>query len=103
MPRPVILSTAWEDIDGIAESHLRTVGPRSAEAITDAILDAIDLLESMPYLGPLHQDPTLQRLGFRKLLVKKYVCVYRLVDGVPTVYDVFHQTWDYPAEVVTRN
>ena len=95
MPKPVLLSTAWEDIEHIADRHMRSVGAASAERVTDAILDAIELLEGMPYLGLMHNEPLLQRLGFRKLLVKPYVIVYRIIDGVPTVYDVFYQGQDY--------
>lgn len=103
MPSPVILSTAWEDIATIAEQLLQTVGPRSAESTTDAILNAIELLENMPFMGPLHHDEVLQRLGFRKLLVKRYVCVYRIIDGVPTVYDVFWQSQDYAARLASES
>lgn len=103
MPKPIILPTAWVDIDAIADRLLQTVGPRSAEATTDAILDAIALLERMPYVGPLHHDALLQRLGFRKLLVKHYVCVYRIIDGTPTVYDVFRQSQDYASRLASEN
>lgn len=103
MPSPVILSTAWEDIDEIAERLLQTVGPQSAESTTDAMLDAIALLENMPSMGPLHHDAVLQRLGFRKLLVKCYVCAYRIIDGVPTVYDVFRQSQGYAARLASES
>lgn len=103
MPRPVILPTAWEDIEGMAERCMKSVGPRAAKGVTDAILDAIDLFENMPYLGPVHDDPLLQRFGFRKLLVKRYVWVYRIVEGVPTVYDVFYQSQDYAARLAAEN
>ena len=95
MPRPVLLATAWEDISRIADYHLRAVGPCSAEDITDKILDTIDLLVEMPYLGPLHQDPILCAAGFRKLLCGSYVCIYRIIGDIPTVYDIFHGSQNY--------
>ena len=99
MPKPVILATAWEDIEHIADRHMRSSGAASAEHVTDALLDANELLESMPYLGPVHSDSLLRRLGFRKLPVKPYVIVYRIIDDVPTVYDVFYQGQDYAARL----
>ena len=97
MPEPRILSSAVEDISQIADHRLRHVGPNSAEAVTDKLLDTIALLGDAPFLGPLHHDPVLQSMGFRKLVCGQYVCVYRIVDDVPTVYRVFHESQNYPA------
>ena len=99
MPAPRILASALEDISAIADYHLRQVGPSSAEAVTDKLLDSIALLGATPYLGPLHHDRVLQSMGYRKLVCGRYVCVYRLVDDVPTVYRVFHESRDYPASL----
>ena len=97
---PQILQSAWEDIAGIADYLLQNVGARAAEETTDKLLDTIGLLGSMPYLGPLHHDPVLGELGFRKLLCGKYLCVYRVVDDVPAVYHVFHSRQDYAWRVM---
>lgn len=99
MPQVRILQAAWEDISNIADYHLREVGPNSAERITNKLLDAIALLSSNAYLGPLHNDSVLQQRGFRKLVAGKYVCVYRVDEGVPTVYRVFWGGSDYPASL----
>ena len=40
----VILTPAWQDIDRISDLHLMLVGPKSAEEITDKLLDTIALL-----------------------------------------------------------
>lgn len=95
MPAPRILAAAYEDILNIADYRMRTVGPQSAQAITDKLLDTIDLLETTPLLGPLHHDPVLQNMGFRKLICGSYVCIYRMLDEVPTVYRVFHESQSY--------
>ena len=39
----VILTPAWRDIDRISDLHLMLVGPKSAEEITDKLLDTIAL------------------------------------------------------------
>lgn len=45
MPNPAILSSAG---DAIAQLHMERIGPRSAEAITDKLLDTIELLGGSP-------------------------------------------------------
>ena len=92
---PRILQSAWDDLAEIADYLARVSGERVAEETTDAILNTIELLGSAPYLGPLHHDPVLQRLGYRKLVCGKYVCVYRVVDETPVVYRVFHGRQNY--------
>jgi len=48
-------------------------------------------------LGPIHPDPELAALGYRKLvLTKTYVAVYRLIDDTVTIYRVVNGKTDYP-------
>jgi plasmid stabilization system protein ParE len=91
-----ITSTAFRDIDRIADYHLMRVGPNSAEAITDKLLDTISLLADSPFLGTLHSDPFLAERDYRKLLCKDYVCIYRVVDDTVFVYRVVNGRMDYP-------
>lgn len=95
MPKPMILAAAFDDILRIADYRIKAVGLRSAHEITDKLLATIDLLGTMPLMGPLHHDPVLQSMGFRKLICGSYVCIYRMVDDIPTVYRVFHESKDY--------
>lgn len=92
---PRILQSAWEDLADIADYLVRVSGERVAEETTDEILDTIELLASTPLLGSLHHDSVLQRLGYRKLICGRYICVYRMVDDVPVVYRVFHERQNY--------
>lgn len=91
-----ILVPALYDIEYIAEYHLLMVGPRSAEGITDRLLDTMIILEDHPYAGAQHPDPVLSRQGYRKLLYGDYVCVYRVIGEVVVVYRVVHGMTDYP-------
>lgn len=102
MPAPKILPAAYEDILNIADYRVREVRPNSAEEITNRLLDTIDLLEEAPLIGPLHHDPALQSMGYRKLLCGQYVCIYRIVDGTPFVYRVFHESRNYSADFLWR-
>ena len=83
-----ITSTAFRDIDRIADYHLMRVGPNSAEAITDKLLDTISLLADSPFLGTERH--------YRKLHCKDYVCIYRVVDDTVFVYRVVNGRMDYP-------
>ena len=90
------LPSAWQDLTKIADLHLQLVGPESAERITDEILDAIDGLSRFPYMGPLHPDPVLARMEYRKLVCHKYVAVYRVMDSTVYLYRIVNGLTDYP-------
>ena len=48
-------------------------------------------------MGPLHPDPELAVLGYRKLVLSKiYVAVYRVIGNVVYVYRIVNGTTDYP-------
>lgn len=94
--RVELLSSAWQDLDHIAETHLQLVGAASAERMTDKILDTLERLAEFPYMGPLHPDPVLARMEYRKILCGDYVCVYRVIDSVVYVYRIVHGKTDYP-------
>ena len=96
---PLIQLSAYEDIAGIADSVERYAGQTAADRITSKTLGGIDLLASTRYLGPLHQDPILARSGYRKLVVGKYVVVYRVYEGRATVLRIFHGPSNYVSKV----
>ena len=92
----VILTPAWQDIDRISDLHLMLVGPKSAEEITDKLLDTIALLAEQPYMGALHPDPSLAGHQYRKLICGKYVCIYKVIDQTVYVYRIVDGRTDYP-------
>lgn len=98
MAKPILLAPAWNDLSGIADYLAQCAGAETAEGVVNAILDSTDLLEGMPYLGPIHHDPVLQAQGYRKLLCKPYVAVYKLIDEQVYVYRIFRQTQNYVAQ-----
>ena len=91
-----LLPPAWQDLGSISDLHLQLVGPDSAERITDEILNAIESLSRFPYMGPLHPDPVLARMEYRKLVCKKYVAVYRVIESTVYIYRIVNGTTDYP-------
>lgn len=91
-----ILPPAAGDIEQIAQYHLRMVGPKSAEKITDRLLDTIQTLEDQPHSGTEHPDKILQKQNFRKLICGDYVCVYKVIEEIIYIYRVVHGASDYP-------
>ena len=92
----MILTPAWQDIDRISDLHLMLVGPKSAEEITDKLLDTIALLAEQPYMGALHPDQFLAEHQYRKLICGKYVCIYKVIDQTVYVYRIVDGRTDYP-------
>ena len=94
--RVELLPSAWQDIDRIADYHLRMVGAASAERITDRILDTLEQLQDFPLMGVIHPDASLARMEYRKILCGDYVCIYRLIEKTVFVYRIVHGSTDYP-------
>ena len=91
------LLPAETDILGIVQFHAEQVDPASAREIYRSMREQIGRLQDFPLLGPLHPDPELAALGYRKLvLTKTYVAVYRVIDDVVTIYRVVNGKTDYP-------
>ena len=91
-----LTTAAWRDIDRISDYHLMRVGPKSAEGITDRLLDTIALLGANPYMGAQHPDPVLAKNGYRKVLSGDYVCVYKIALNTVYVYRIVNGRTDYP-------
>ncbi|MGL1893602.1 MAG: type II toxin-antitoxin system RelE/ParE family toxin [Spirochaetaceae bacterium] len=90
------LAPAIRDIEKVAEFHLRMVGPKSAELITDNLLETIQILENQPYAGTKHSDLLLQKQDYRKLVCNDYICIYKVIDQTIFIYRIVHGATDYP-------
>ena len=91
-----ILTTALNELSQIAQNHLMLVGPVSAEKITDFLFESLERLKIFPLSGSLINDDELGRKGYRILVCKKYICVYRLIEDTVFVYHIMHGATDYP-------
>ena len=92
----VFLSPAWRDLDRISALHMMLAETKSAEEITDKLLDTIALLAEQPYLGALHPDPFLAQHQYRKLICGKYVCIYKVTGQTVYVHRIVDGRTDYP-------
>ena len=90
------LPSAWQDLGEIADRRLQLNDPRAAEQITDNILSAVEGLSRFPSIGSPHPDPVLAKSGFRKLVCRKYVVIYRLIGSTVYLYRIVHGIAEYP-------
>ena len=93
----VYLRPALEVMEEIVKFHISEVGPASAREIYADMRRKFGLLADFPLMGQTHPDPVLAQAGYRKLvLTRTCVAVYRIIDGVVTIYRVVNGKTDYP-------
>ncbi len=91
-----LLEPAQYDLEEIGRLYLSLAGPDSARKITDSIFDALEQLQRFPLSGPSLPDAELRSAGYRYLVVKKYIVVYRVIGYTIVVYHIFDGRSDYP-------
>ena len=91
-----LLPPAWRELDEIADMHLSLVGIKSAEKITNAILDAIDNLKTSPYMGRVVNEPMLVNEGYRKVICGNYLFFYKVLGQTVYIYHIADGRRNYP-------
>jgi len=91
-----LLPPAQYELEEIARLHLALSGRDSARKLTDAIYQALDTLARFPLSGPPLRDPALRAMGYRSVVVQKYLVIYRLLGDTVFVYHIAHGKTDYP-------
>lgn len=95
--KPVYLPAAEADILGIVQFHIDRVGAASARKIYELLREEICRLCEFPLLGPIHPDPELASLEYRKLVLNRtYVAIYKMIDDAVTIYRVVNGAANYP-------
>lgn len=68
---------------------IREYSPKASANLANKVIEALELLESMPEMGPVMEQ--LSDMGqYRFLLVAKHLIIYRLEDDVI----VIQRFWD---------
>lgn len=94
--RVQILDPAQAELEDIAQLYCSLAGPDSARKITDSIFDALEQLSRFPLSGPPMRDAELRSLGYRFVVVDKYIVIYKLIGSTIYVYHIFDGRSDYP-------
>ncbi|MDE7247205.1 MAG: type II toxin-antitoxin system RelE/ParE family toxin [Lachnospiraceae bacterium] len=90
-----ILPTAWEDLKYIEDWYLIQFDMETALKVSNSILDAIERLESFPDSGSLTPDEWLNQEGYRMIICKKHVVIYRQIDNIVYVYHIADTQTEY--------
>ena len=90
-----ILPTAWEDLKSIEDWYLIQFGVETALKVTDSILDSIERLEQFPDSGSLIPDKWLNEMGYRMVICKKHVVIYKGIGEEIYVYHIADTQTDY--------
>ena len=91
-----ILKTAWNDIERIADLHMALSGPNSARTVTDGILNSIEKLRMFPLGFPTVPEEELSEAGYRMVIYKQYLSIYRMIDDIVYIYRVVDGRKNYP-------
>ena len=83
-----ILPSAWEDLKSIEDYYAIQFDVDTARKVSDSILDAIERLESFPDSGSMTPDPWLNNQGYRMIICKKHVAIYRKISETIFIYHI---------------
>ena len=90
-----ILPTAWEDLKQIEDYYILQFDVETAIKVSDHILDVIERLEDFPDSGSLTPDKWLNAQGYRMVICKKHVAIYRLIDDTVYIYHIADTQTEY--------
>lgn len=90
-----ILPTAWEDLKRIEDWYALQFDVETALKVSEHILDAMERLESFPDSGSLTPDEWLNQKGYRMVICKKHVIIYKQIKDMVYVYHIADSQTEY--------
>ncbi len=90
-----ILPTAWEDLKRIEDWYAVQFDVDTAIKVIDHILDAVERLEQFPDSGSLTPDAWLNQQGYRMVICRKHVAIYRKIDRTVYIYHIADTQTEY--------
>ncbi|EET59207.1 MAG: type II toxin-antitoxin system RelE/ParE family toxin [Marvinbryantia sp.] len=93
--RVEILPTAWEDLKRIEDWYAVQFDVETAVKVSDHILDVIERLEQFLDFGSMIPDTWLNEQGYRMVICKKHVAIYRKIDKTVYVYHIADTQTEY--------
>lgn len=83
-----ILPSAWEDLKSIEDYYILQFDVQTALKVSDHILDTIERLEQFQDFGSATPDDWLNERGYRMVICKKRVAIYRVIHETIYVYHI---------------
>ena len=90
-----ILPSAWENLKSIEDYYALQFDADTAIKVVNSILDAIERLEVFPDSGSLTPDPWLNEQGYRMVICKKHVAIYRVIGEEIYIYHIADTQTEY--------
>jgi len=88
------LSTAENDLIDIFE-YIKKDRPDAAISMLEKFDTSIFLLESNPFLGLIPKDERLRKLGYRILIIDKYLVFYVVKSETVQIRRIIHSARRY--------
>ena len=86
--RVEILPSAWEDLKQIEDYYALNFDVETALQVSDHILDTIERLQDFPDSGSYTPDIWLNERGYKMVICKKHVAIYRRIQECIYVYHI---------------
>ncbi|MDD2980962.1 MAG: type II toxin-antitoxin system RelE/ParE family toxin [Hespellia sp.] len=90
-----ILPSAWEDLKKIEDYYAIQFDVSTAIKVSDHILDTIERLEEYPDSGSLTPDKWLNDKGYRMVICKKHIAIYRWIEDTVFIYHIADTQTEY--------
>ena len=90
-----ILPSAWENLKSIEDYYAIQFDADTAIKVVNSILDSIERLEVFPDSGSLTPDPWLNEQGYRMVICKKHVAIYRVIGEEIYIYHIADTQTEY--------
>ena len=91
-----LLPSAWDGLLKIKYYVAEMFDERTAEKVTNTILDSLERLQSFPDSGSLTPDPWLNSLGYRMVISdRRNVSIYKQKDDTIYVYLIADTRTEY--------
>ncbi len=88
------LSTALKDLEDIFE-YIRKDRPLAAASMLEKFDRSVSQLASNPFIGVVPKDGRLEKLGYRVLIVDKYLVFYVVKGKIVQIRRIIHGARQY--------
>ena len=90
-----ILPSAWEDLKVIEDYYLIQFDVQTSIKVSNHILDVIERLEEFPDSGSMTPDEWLNQQGYRMVICKKHIVIFKQINSVIYVYHIADTQTEY--------
>lgn len=90
-----ILPSAWEDLKAIEDYYLIQFDVQTSIKVSNHILDVIERLEEFPDSGSMTTDEWLNQQGYRMVICKKHIVIFKQINSVIYVYHIADTQTEY--------